>query len=146
MPCDICQVLCWVTDIWDPLSNRLYTCPEYVFCTFRSTFSFSTLLRAWEAGLYGLHQWVLFVLSGWIWPIRGISPRHMGRRRGDHLHAATLPRFWSSLLPSAPSSCCSLIHYWSLPFQPLFFSSGFSEKSVALVSCGSPTDTPLITL
>lgn len=50
--CHICQVLCWVTNIWDLLSNWLYICPEYVFHTFRSTFTFRTLLMPWEVDLF----------------------------------------------------------------------------------------------
>ena len=140
-------VLCWFTDIWDPPSDWLHTCLEYIFCAFRSTFASSTLPNTLRADLYGLHQCAL-LHSGWSgqWEASATDPRTEKEVNPPHCCSPQVLVISLALCSCLPLLTYSII-YCSLPFPPLFSFPQLLWKSMALFSCGTkPNWYALITL
>lgn len=132
--------------LWSSIKS-LATCPEYGFCAFRSTFTFPILLSA----LGGWPVWIPS-LDSLALRLGLVNERHQQEtqeqeERGPSPHCYSPQGFGHlSRPPFAPSSCCLLILYFSLPFPPLLSFPCLLWKSVVVVSCGTPYDTPLKTL
>lgn len=124
-------VLCWVTDIWDPPSDWLHTCPEYIFVPSDLPSPPPPCLVPWEADLYGLHQCAL-LHSGWVWSMRGIIHRSENRSkdRSEDRKEVNPPHCCSPqvLVISLTLCSCLLLLTYSLLFSSL---STFIQSSSA---------------